>query len=628
MFRRMGFLLVPLLLCMLLSAPLLGNEYNEDYFFGVKSDYERLLRNESTQFRSAWLKVIEGFELFYLNRPDSPLAPEAMYNAGDAYFRLYRLSSKDYDLEQSLSTFRTLPRRYADSEKAPDAAFQAGRIYEEEKNDILLAARLYEQLIERYPRSQAAVDALQRLDAMGDIVRSPANVSTRRPSATRSTVPTLEDPAVVKPTQVAATNPVPSPAASEEVELIKVDTFSNAEYTRAVLRFNGFDGDISLKKHWLREDRNLGMPPRLFVDLFNVRKSEKLENLELDNTQLQGIRMAQYDRETVRVVFDINSVSDFKVFVLQNPVRVVVDLISEPEPDPMAVTRNLLVAAKTPPPVAQSIQAPAAPPAAGSRGGEVLLAERSKLPASDEPEPLQLASLEPRAISLAKQLGLGVNTVVIDAGHGGRDPGAVGFNGLLEKDVVLDIALKTAAYLRRNSDLTVHLTRETDKFLPLEARTAIANTKRADLFVSIHTNAFRDPNVHGLETYYLNITSDPRAMEVAARENAISQKSVSDLQNILNDLMLNTKINESAILAQVVHNDMFHGIRRHHPQARNAGIKKAPFYVLIGAQMPSILIETGFITNPREGTLLAQESYRQALAENIAKGIIRYAENH
>nr|WP_246347278.1 N-acetylmuramoyl-L-alanine amidase [Desulfurispira natronophila] len=492
----------------------------------------------------------------------------------------------------------------------------AGYIYEQHKNDILLAVRHYEQLIERFPESDAAVRALQRLDDLGDIARSPLALAAQQRSQTSPTV-----------TRTALAQPDRDPGSSpKSAQLVNVDTFSNQDYTRAVMRFADANGDVTFKKHWLREDRSLNMPPRLFIDIFDAQLAGDMENIVLDNTHLQGVRMAQYDSDTVRVVFDINSVSDFKVFVLQNPVRVVVDLTSDPEPDPMAITRNLLQAAKKAPPepVITAERPAAASPSPPSDSN--LVNDPSKLPA--EGGRLQLASLEPHSLSLAKQLGLGINTVVIDPGHGGRDPGAVGHRGLKEKDVVLDVSRRAAEYLRRNSDLNVLLTREKDEFLPLEARTAFANTHRADLFVSVHTNAFRDSSVHGIETYYLNITSDPRAMEVAARENSISQRNVSDLQNILNDLMMNSKISESSVMAQVIHNDLYQGVRRHHPETRNAGIKKAPFYVLIGAQMPSILVELGFITNPREGALMATENYRQMLAENMARGIIRYAENH
>jgi N-acetylmuramoyl-L-alanine amidase len=228
--------------------------------------------------------------------------------------------------------------------------------------------------------------------------------------------------------------------------------------------------------------------------------------------------------------------------------------------------------------------------------------------------------------SLAKQLALGVRRVVIDPGHGGKDYGAPGYlKGVHEKNVVLQIAKRLAKKIKTELGLEVILTRNSDRSLTLEERTAFANTKSADLFISIHTNASRDRRAYGLETYFLNLATDEEAIRVAAMENATSTKNISDLQKILFDLMQNAKINESSRLAAFVQSAMVGHLRdKRYTRVKSKGVKQAPFYVLLGAQMPSILIETSFISNPRECKRLVNPQYQDRIAEGIVKGIRNY----
>jgi N-acetylmuramoyl-L-alanine amidase len=227
-------------------------------------------------------------------------------------------------------------------------------------------------------------------------------------------------------------------------------------------------------------------------------------------------------------------------------------------------------------------------------------------------------------VSLARQLGLNIKRIVIDPGHGGKDPGCHLRGGLKEKDVVLSIAKILAKRIKKEIGCEVFLTRTRDVFLSLEQRTAIANMKKADLFISLHINAHRDKRIAGLETYFLNMTTDKRAVMVAARENATSQKNISDLQKILNDLMLNTKLHESSRLAHDVQRGMVSRVKTKYKRTNDLGVKQAPFYVLIGAEMPAILIETGFLTNLTERKRLATSRYRESVAEGISAGISAY----
>ena len=229
---------------------------------------------------------------------------------------------------------------------------------------------------------------------------------------------------------------------------------------------------------------------------------------------------------------------------------------------------------------------------------------------------------------MTRALGLKIGRIVVDAGHGGHDTGTIGPNGLMEKDLVLDVALRLGRLLQTRLGADVIYTRDDDTFIPLETRTAIANEHQADLFISIHANSSPDPAARGVETYYLNFTSNADALEVAARENAVSEKSVYELQDLVKKITLKDKLDESRELAADVEQSLYGGLvaTRHSAGLRDRGVKKAPFVVLIGANMPSILTEISFVSNPTDEAKLETQAYRQKIAESIYKGIAKYAE--
>lgn len=224
---------------------------------------------------------------------------------------------------------------------------------------------------------------------------------------------------------------------------------------------------------------------------------------------------------------------------------------------------------------------------------------------------------------MARQLGLGVSRVVIDPGHGGHDPGALG-KGLSEADLVLDVALRLEKLLSDEQGLEVTLTRRTNVYIPLEERTAIANRQNADLFVSIHANASRNTAAHGVETYYLSFASSPDAEAVAARENSASDREMHHLPDIIKAITLNNKLDESRDLAGLVQDAMTTSLRRTNKGVRSLGVKKAPFVVLIGAAMPSVLAEISFVTNPQELSLLKTSAYKDRIAEALEAAVLRY----
>jgi N-acetylmuramoyl-L-alanine amidase len=229
--------------------------------------------------------------------------------------------------------------------------------------------------------------------------------------------------------------------------------------------------------------------------------------------------------------------------------------------------------------------------------------------------------------SLTRVLGLKVGRIVIDAGHGGHDEGTQGPHGVLEKELVLDVAMRVGKLIEDRMNAEVIYTRTDDTFVPLEGRTAIANQKKADLFLSIHANSSPIPRIGGMETFYLNFTDSKDALDVASRENASSQKSIFELQDIIQKITLHEKLDESREFASRIQAALYSFSSRNLPGQKNRGIKKAPFVVLIGANMPSVLAEIGFLSNSREETLLKKQDYRQRLAESLYRGISKYAES-
>jgi N-acetylmuramoyl-L-alanine amidase len=250
------------------------------------------------------------------------------------------------------------------------------------------------------------------------------------------------------------------------------------------------------------------------------------------------------------------------------------------------------------------------------------------VPSRDAAPPALSAPAVPSAnsngqFSLARQLGLGVSRIVIDAGHGGHDPGAHG-NGLNESELVLDVAVRLKKLLDKQAGIDVVMTRETDVYIPLEQRTAMANREGADLFLSIHANASRNQKAQGVETYFLNFASNPEAEAVAARENSASGQKMSSLPEIVRAIALNNKIDESRDFAEMIQKSMVQKLSPRNKSLRDLGVKQAPFVVLIGAGMPSVLAEISFLTNKQEGQLLKTAAYRDQIAEALFDAVTKY----
>jgi N-acetylmuramoyl-L-alanine amidase len=341
---------------------------------------------------------------------------------------------------------------------------------------------------------------------------------------------------------------------------------------------------------------------RVFIDLQNTRPVEALKDVTQSFTDdlVRQIRVGRQIGTRTRVVLDLNAAAPHTVYALYNPYRVVVDFARELDADKGTKTLLTTKDAKDTKPVSQNTKAadPVVVPATPSLNGR-------------------------GGFSLSRQLGLGVARIVIDPGHGGHDPGAMN-DGLSEADLVLDLALRLEKLLLKQPGVEVVMTRRSNVFVPLEERTAIANREGADLFLSIHANASEDDRVRGIETYFLNFAPNPAAEAVAARENAASARTMRQLPDIVKAIALNNKIDESRDFASLVQSSMLDRLKRSNKSVKDLGVKQAPFMVLIGATMPSILAEISFLTNGQEAALLRGGAYRQQIAEALFNGVMRY----
>jgi len=396
-----------------------------------------------------------------------------------------------------------------------------------------------------------------------------------------------------------------------------------------------------------RTDR-LHNPERVYFDIPKTRPridSKRIYTETVDDKVLQKIRVAEPTPGITRVVLDLTGNVDATTSKLTNPDRLIIELrrgatnpipteapVSDPS-DPMK-----------PPPVSSPPPAKAAPvkPAVKNDVPGILLEPRkledsgpdasTAAPAApavaSAPEEIAKAARHTSSggSTLTRALGLKINRVVIDPGHGGHDNGTEGAKGLLEKEVVLDVAKRVGQLVQDRMGAEVIYTRTDDTFIPLEGRTALANEKKADLFLSIHANSSPILRIAGVETYYLNINGSKDAMDVAARENQSAQKSIFELQDIIRKITLHDKSEESHEFAKRMEASLYAYSLKNFPGVKDRGVKTAPFIVLIGANMPSVLAEIGFVSNAKEEALLKKPDYRQKLAEAIYKGMEKYTD--
>jgi N-acetylmuramoyl-L-alanine amidase len=416
------------------------------------------------------------------------------------------------------------------------------------------------------------------------------------------------------------------------------------------------DGEVPFR------DQRISDPSRVFVDLPGTRAAPRLLDhtlrFESDADVVRQVRLGRHPNHTTRVVLDVAGVTSYSVYPLYDPYRLVIDCVRAHETVTAdANDRPSMIPAARPreatPLRARTLTAgwlrrlPAASPRSAKLIAEAYAADGSTAKTVPDPRIVDLAPVAPLApatpvprhlntesataasrnlngrFSIARQLGLGISRVVIDPGHGGYDPGAKG-KAVTEAEIVLDVALRLEALLQKAQGFDVILTRRTDDFIPLPERTAIANREGADLFLSIHANASPNGQARGVETYFLNFANNLTAAAVAARENAASGQAMAALPDFVKAIALNNKLDESRDFATHVQRAMVARLRTANTSVKDLGVKQAPFVVLIGAAMPSVLAEISFVTNPQEARLLKGSVYRQRIAESLFNAIRKY----
>jgi N-acetylmuramoyl-L-alanine amidase len=521
--------------------------------------------------------------------------------------------------------------------------------------------------------------AIAASDVAGDSATPPGGKKARtsRPVAQTDAIPSNAEVALDDaPVQVPANSGNGQTSSGRVVMITGMRHWSNPTSTRIAI-------DLGGKVEY--EAARVPNPDRIFFDLHGARLASSLNGHQVevvDDGYLKRIRAAQFHPDVTRVVLDVTDVSEYSAFLLPNPWRLIIDIHSDKSAGKLAVANGTSATVGPSQPVA-----PAARPVSSAESTIADVAKLSSEPAKVQatagptsgpvsarvttPAPAQDSgnsvastdastsgavgstggksrrkgkngstsaanSIEADAVphaaeptadgerSLVRALGLKVGRIVIDPGHGGHDSGTLGPGGIQEKDVVLDVALRVGKLLHKRLGAEIVYTRDDDTFIPLETRTAIANKAQADLFLSIHANSSPEPSARGVETYYLNFTSDPNALDVAARENALSSNSVHQLSDLVRKITLRDKIDESREFAADVDAGLYDGLKSGNPGLRDRGVKKAPFVVLIGAQMPSILAEISFLTNPEDAEQLREGSYRQRIAESLDAGVERY----
>jgi N-acetylmuramoyl-L-alanine amidase len=666
--RRLGLaccLLAALPLCALATAAHRANDSEAAWERAVALRMKLEATPPEQRTKERFEETLDAYRLVYHQSPDSGKAPAAVAAVAELLAEKGRVLGDPKALRSAIGQYEFLRQQYPKSPQVDNALLLEGEICRQDLKDAACAEEQFRAVIESEPNTSYAEEAAMELKQL-QAAQLPAPKVAAQTSQTAkrrrsdSAAATENSEVHTEAAQPVAFAPIPPPEAlvraargGRRVTITGMRHWSNPTSTRIAI-------DLGGKVEY--EAARVPNPDRIFFDLHGARLAPGLNGHQVevvDDGFLKRIRAAQFQPDITRVVLDVTDVTEFSAFLLPNPWRLIIDIHSDkapakgatlnarpPQPAPSAPDNVISDVAKlssepaevratagpTSEPVSAQVTHPA-PDAVADASQVPAVKSRKKGKANSVADSdSDVASALPHAAdpasdgqrSLVRALGLKVGRIVIDAGHGGHDSGTLGPGGIEEKDVVLDVALRTGRLLHQRLGAEIVYTRDDDTFIPLETRTAIANKAQADLFLSIHGNSSPEPSARGVEVYYLNFTSDPNALEVAARENAVSSHSVHQLSDLVRKITLKDKIDESREFAADVDSGLYAGLRSGNSGLKNRGVKKAPFVVLIGAQMPSILAEISFLTNPADAQLMREGSYRERIAESLDAGVERY----
>ena len=418
--------------------------------------------------------------------------------------------------------------------------------------------------------------------------------------------------------------PLADAAAPGVPRVSDIRAWTNEIYTRVAIDTGE---EVSWQANTLRADPARGLPPRIFIDIrgAGIRDEILRKPVEVRNGLLRQVRAGRFDRNTVRVVIDLERESTYRVFALPGPFRIIVDIDGEgaipvlPTSPEAVAPPGPVAAGPSPEDPAQPLVTPPVSPQASPAGSAVPSAPPAIPPSVESP---RAAASHPAPTRKHRV------RVMIDPGHGGKDPGAIGPTGLKEKDVVLAIGRKIREKLSGSGEFDVRMTRDEDVFIPLEERTAMANKGRADIFVSLHINASRNRSAEGFSTYVLSRGASNREdLELAARENGVPIGKLQGVKFIIDDMFTGARKNESLRLAKTVNDAVVRHVSTRFPGAQSLGLKQAPFYVLVGARMTAVLVEASFISNAREEARLRDPSCLDGIADGVVEAVRYYGRN-
>jgi N-acetylmuramoyl-L-alanine amidase len=660
---------VALLLLLLPAMPLQARGKSEAWasnqYATAQHLRETLNSHPSTeQTRKEYQHVIAAYRRVYYEAPASSKADPSVIAVAELLTEMGRRFDDNKALHSAIGQYKFLRREYPGSRDRYDALFNIGQIYQDDLKDSAQAKLAFEEFLHRYPHHHLADDARKALaePVQQASLRSKDNTNSADGTGNSKVRPVKPaSPPVVKPVAPEENSDDSDAGDSNEsakaTKITSIGHTSTPDYTRVI---------IGLEKGVKFNAQRIENPDRIFFDLRNTNLQASLlgKIFDVDDGRLKKIRMAQFQPGESRIVLEVAEHSVYTTSLLNDPPRLVIDIrdsdinntdvqskvISSPDPQdtkkarpPLVVNNNpkkvvveadgdddnnaVTVAKVDPPQITPAAKAPVAlpgPAPAMPRLSKSASRGKTKLPAIVFPDAREASPTANGDRSLIRALGLKIGKIVIDPGHGGHDTGTIGPNGLEEKDLVLDVGRRLGKLLQTRMGADVIYTRKDDTFIPLETRTSMANQEQADLFVSIHANSSRDRDARGVETYYLNFTSSAEALDVAARENAASDKSIHELQDLVKKIALKEKIDESREFASDVQHSLHSGLAAKSPGIRDRGVKKAPFIVLIGANMPSILAEVSFVSNPGDERRLQTSDYRQRIAESLYRGISKY----
>jgi N-acetylmuramoyl-L-alanine amidase len=635
-------------------------------------DQRIALNNKTTEKRTLedYKQVVNTFRRVYMITPHAAEVPDALLAVAELYTEMGERFGRSY-FQSAVDTYQFLIREYPTSRYCQDAYLRSGKLQKDQLGDLAGATKTFDAFLKKFPRSahkreaqearaelallqnsapaEAAPKSAIARSASSDVERE--NTSKRSASRNSERDSEREPPNVSlaeEDKQIASVNAaekavVPSVASGRAQQIRKISAKALQNSTRVTIDLEGGVQYVSGR---------IANPDRIYFDLHAAKLTPVLAHTKIktDGTILSAVRVAQNPSSVVRVVLDVSGVTDYTASLLNNPSRLVIDLYSNSETvqtakagDGSGETAASENVAATEKPAGKTQPAATSPvksaKAETGDAGNAIPQPKSKLglanvgkSSNGKPDLVQPASTpQPTRggqSTLTRALGLKIGRIVIDAGHGGHDTGTIGPTGLMEKDLCLDVALRLGKIIQqRLPGADVVFTRSDDTFIPLEERTHIANEAKADMFISIHANSSQDTGARGIETYYLNLKGSAEAMEVAARENATDDQGIHELQDLVKQIARTEKIDESKEFAEDVQDSLSKRIQKSAKPVKNRGVRKAPFVVLIGADMPSILTEISFLSNPADEKMLKQPEHRQRVAEGIYQGVASYLQS-